>query len=57
MFDIDPNDAVATRKRLLDQAAVEKLRVSFFHAPFPATGYILKSGSGFEFVPALWTTA
>jgi glyoxylase-like metal-dependent hydrolase (beta-lactamase superfamily II) len=56
VFDIDPNDAVATRKRLLDQAAAEKLRVSFFHAPFPATGYILKSGSGFEFVPALWTT-
>ncbi|HEX8164256.1 MAG TPA: MBL fold metallo-hydrolase [Beijerinckiaceae bacterium] len=55
VFDMDGNQAVETRKRLLDMAAAEKARVSFYHAPFPATGYIAKSGSGYEFVPVQWT--
>ena len=54
MFDMDPLAAVATRKKILDQAAADKLRLSFFHAPFPATGYVVKSGAGYEFLPALW---
>ncbi|WP_108658235.1 MBL fold metallo-hydrolase [Acuticoccus kandeliae] len=56
MFDINPDEAVATRKRFLDRAAAEQMRLSFFHAPFPSTGYILKSGAGYEFAPAMWTT-
>ena len=56
MFDMDPIATVATRKRILDMAASEKLRVSFYHAPFPATGYIVKTGTGYEFLPALWTS-
>lgn len=56
-FDMDPAETVATRKRILDLAAAEKLRVSFYHAPFPATGYIVKNGGGYEFLPALWTSA
>lgn len=57
MFDMDPAETIATRKRILDLAAAERLRVSFYHAPFPATGYIVKSGGGYEFLPALWTSA
>lgn len=55
MFDMDPEATIATRKRILDMAAAEKLRVSFYHAPFPAMGYIAKSGDAYEFLPALWT--
>jgi glyoxylase-like metal-dependent hydrolase (beta-lactamase superfamily II) len=55
MFDMDPVATIATRKRILDMAASQKLRVSFYHAPFPATGYIVKTGTGYEFLPALWT--
>ncbi|WP_426959441.1 MBL fold metallo-hydrolase [Muricoccus radiodurans] len=55
MFDMDPEQTIATRRRILDQAAADKMRVSFYHAPFPATGYILRNGSGYEFAPALWT--
>lgn len=55
VFDMDGDKAVATRHRLLGRAAAEKRRTYFFHAPFPATGYILKSGPGYEFAPALWT--
>lgn len=53
-FDFDPVETIATRKRILDLAAAEKLRVSFYHAPFPATGFIAKNGTGYEFLPALW---
>jgi hypothetical protein len=54
LFYIDPEKATATRKALLDRAAADKLRLSFFHAPFPATGYVIKAGAGYEYVPALW---
>jgi glyoxylase-like metal-dependent hydrolase (beta-lactamase superfamily II) len=57
VFDMDGNQAAETRKKLLDMAASEKARVAFYHAPFPATGYIAKSGSGYEYVPAQWTPA
>jgi glyoxylase-like metal-dependent hydrolase (beta-lactamase superfamily II) len=55
MFDIDPVETIATRKRILDLAAAEKMRVSFYHAPFPATGFIVKTATGYEFLPALWS--
>jgi glyoxylase-like metal-dependent hydrolase (beta-lactamase superfamily II) len=55
MFDMDPNKAVATRKRLLDMAASEKLRLAFYHASFPATGFIAKEGAGYRFVPVQWS--
>lgn len=57
IFDMDPQDAVDTRKRILDRVAADKMRVSFFHAPFPATGFIIRSGAGFEYAPALWTAS
>lgn len=53
-FDMDPAETIATRRRILDQAVAEKLRVSFYHAPFPATGYIARNSDGYEFLPALW---
>ncbi|HEX2555922.1 MAG TPA: MBL fold metallo-hydrolase [Microvirga sp.] len=55
VFDMDADQARQTRRKLLDMAAAEKTRVSFYHAPFPATGYIAKEGNGFRFVPAQWT--
>lgn len=55
MFDMDADKAVATRKRILDMAAADKLRLSFYHASFPATGFIAKEGAGYRFVPAQWS--
>ncbi|MHB2166432.1 MBL fold metallo-hydrolase [Alsobacter sp. R-9] len=56
IFDMDPQMAIATRKKLLDRAAADKIRVSFYHAPFPATGFIVKDGAGYDFLPALWSS-
>lgn len=57
VFDMDADVARATRRRMLDMAAAEKTQTHFYHAPFPATGFIAKSGSGFEFVPVQWSSA
>jgi glyoxylase-like metal-dependent hydrolase (beta-lactamase superfamily II) len=57
IFDMDADVARATRRRLLDMAAAEKTQVHFYHAPFPATGFIAKTGNSFDFVPVQWSSA
>jgi hypothetical protein len=42
---------------MLDMAATERAQVAFYHAPFPATGFIAKEGNGYRMVPVQWTTA
>jgi glyoxylase-like metal-dependent hydrolase (beta-lactamase superfamily II) len=56
MFDMDGEKAVQTRKRILDMAATDKMQVSFYHANFPATGFIAKEGAGYRLIPASWST-
>jgi glyoxylase-like metal-dependent hydrolase (beta-lactamase superfamily II) len=51
-FDADKAAAAATRKRLFDQAATDRIAVTGYHMPFPAVGYIEKSGSDYRWVPA-----
>jgi glyoxylase-like metal-dependent hydrolase (beta-lactamase superfamily II) len=55
VFDMDAEQARQTRRRILDMAAAERTRVSFYHAPFPATGFIAKEGDRYRFVPAQWS--
>jgi len=57
ILDMDGALAVATRKRLLDRVAADKLPVTGYHFPFPGYGHIIKTGTGYEFVPAMWQTA
>ncbi len=56
VFDLDGPMARATRRRMLDLAATEKMQVSFYHAPFPATGHIIREGQGFALVPVMWSS-
>ncbi len=56
-FDYDAAQARATRHRMLDLAATERMQVCFYHAPFPATGHIVREGEGYALVPAMWTEA
>ena len=53
-FDMDGPLAVTSRKRLLDQAAADKVLVHGYHFPFPAIGHIARTGIGFELVPVMW---
>ncbi len=52
--DVDKPMAVETRKKLLDMAATEKLQLSFYHAAFPATGFVAKDGAAFNWFPAAY---
>lgn len=54
LFDMDGPLAVATRRHLLDRAAADRMLVHGYHFPFPATGHIAKTASGYELVPTLW---
>jgi glyoxylase-like metal-dependent hydrolase (beta-lactamase superfamily II) len=54
VFDTDRPQAVATRKKLYDMAATDRILVQGYHLPFPAVGYIEKAGNGYRHVPATW---
>jgi glyoxylase-like metal-dependent hydrolase (beta-lactamase superfamily II) len=53
-FDMDGAAAEATRRKLYDMLAAEKMMIQGFHYPFPALGYIEKAGSGYRVVPVPW---
>jgi glyoxylase-like metal-dependent hydrolase (beta-lactamase superfamily II) len=55
VFDMNADEARATRRRLLDMAASERAQVAFYHAPFPATGFITKEGTGYRLNPVQWS--
>ncbi len=57
MFDFDPAAAEASRRRLLDRVAAERMRVTGYHFPFPANGFMAKEGNGYRYVPADWSGA
>jgi glyoxylase-like metal-dependent hydrolase (beta-lactamase superfamily II) len=54
-FDMDGELATGTRLRLLDMAAADRLRVVGYHFPFPANGWIVKEGAGYDYVPIFWS--
>ncbi|QDL91645.1 MBL fold metallo-hydrolase [Paroceanicella profunda] len=51
-FDTDAELALATRKRLLDRAATERLQVLGYHWSHPGPGFIDRWKSAYRFVPA-----
>ena len=53
-FDIDSKAAAATRKRVLDQVATDKLRVAGIHLDYPSVGRIIRRGEGYGFLPEVW---
>ena len=57
IFDFDAVAAEATRRRIYDRVATDRIRVTGYHFPFPANGYLTKEGSGYRFVAADWSSA
>ena len=49
--DFDPDQVVATRRRLLSRAAAEKALVLAFHFPFPGMGHVVQKGEGWKWQP------
>ena len=50
-FDNDPAMAIATRKRVLDMVATDRLLFGGAHLPFPGLGHAAKTSSGYRYVP------
>jgi glyoxylase-like metal-dependent hydrolase (beta-lactamase superfamily II) len=54
VFDVDADMATETRRRMLDRAAADRMLVQGYHFPFPASGHIAKTATGYEVVPVMW---
>ena len=52
-LDVDDikDKAIATRKRVLDMVATDRLYVAGFHMPFPGLGWVDKGPDGYRWVP------
>ncbi len=56
-FDVDGPQAVATRKKIFDRAAADRMLITGYHFPFPACGHLIKTATGYEHVPIEWQTS
>jgi len=52
--DTDPDAAVASRRRILDMAASERLLVTGMHMHFPGFGHVARERDAFRFHPEAW---
>jgi glyoxylase-like metal-dependent hydrolase (beta-lactamase superfamily II) len=50
-FDMDKAQAAASRKKVFDMIATDKIAFLGYHMPFPAVGFVEKEGTGYRFVP------
>jgi glyoxylase-like metal-dependent hydrolase (beta-lactamase superfamily II) len=51
VFDMDPNAARVTRRRVFDSMVKERALTGGFHFPFPAFGTMEATGNGYQFKP------
>jgi glyoxylase-like metal-dependent hydrolase (beta-lactamase superfamily II) len=52
--DTDQATAIASRKRVLDMVAKDRLMIAGAHLPFPGLGHVAKASTGYAYVPAVW---
>jgi glyoxylase-like metal-dependent hydrolase (beta-lactamase superfamily II) len=50
-YDTDPKQSAATRVRLLDMLAANKIPVMSYHFAWPGYGHVAKVGEGFHYYP------
>lgn len=53
-FDIDEDAAQATREKIFDRVATDRLRFAGMHLPFTAIGHLSRRGKGYAFIPQHW---
>ena len=52
IYDLDKDQAVKSRKRILDMAASERLAIAGAHVNAPGFGHVVRKGASFAFDPA-----
>ncbi|WP_102108226.1 MBL fold metallo-hydrolase [Oceaniglobus roseus] len=50
-FDVDKAAAAATRRKILDMVATDRIPLVGYHMPFPGLGFVETREDGFRFVP------
>lgn len=53
-FDTDIPLAIATRKKVFDMAATDRLLIAGAHLAFPGVGHVAKAAVGYVYVPIPW---
>jgi glyoxylase-like metal-dependent hydrolase (beta-lactamase superfamily II) len=53
-FDVDPENAIASRKRVLDMVATDKLLIGGMHLHFPAFSRLVKRDGKHALIPEAW---
>ncbi|MEM8841352.1 MAG: MBL fold metallo-hydrolase, partial [Pseudomonadota bacterium] len=53
-FDTDREMAAATRRRLLDMLATDRMTIASYHLPFPGIGHAQRAGDAYRYLPASW---
>jgi glyoxylase-like metal-dependent hydrolase (beta-lactamase superfamily II) len=54
-FDADPDQGAATRQRVLDRIATDRIPALAYHFPFPGLGHVARRGSGYGWEPIPWS--
>jgi glyoxylase-like metal-dependent hydrolase (beta-lactamase superfamily II) len=54
VWDVIPDVAVTTRKKIYDMAAADRTMIQGFHFPFPSAGYVEKDGNRYRLTPIPW---
>lgn len=54
VFDMDKDQGAATRRRLYDMAATDRLLVAGYHTAFPSLGFVERREQGYRWVPVTY---
>ncbi|MBC7133822.1 MAG: MBL fold metallo-hydrolase [Roseovarius sp.] len=54
VFDVDVEQGRNTRRQILDRVASDGIAIGGMHLEFPGFGHVVRTGQGYEYVPALW---
>ncbi len=54
-FDVEPPKAIATRQKVFDMAATDRLTIAGAHVPFPGIGHVERAGTAYAYEPLFWT--
>ena len=57
VFDVDPDGAIQTRRRVLDMVAHDRLMVAGMHMHFPAFSHVVKTAGAYAVLPVAWLGA
>ena len=56
-FDTDKDAAAASRRKVFDMVATDRLLVTGMHLHFPGFAHLVRNGNGYRLIPAAWEQA